>query len=72
MPHRRCGEGIDLLRANGVGELVLAGGVERPTVASLRPDWRAAKFFAKVGYRALGDDGLLSAVIKELELEGST
>ena len=34
------------------------------------PDWRAAKFFARVGYRALGDDGLLSAVVKELEREG--
>ena len=34
------------------------------------PDWRAAKFFAKVGYRALGDDGLLSAIVKELEREG--
>jgi DUF1009 family protein len=39
-------------------------------VFSLRPDWRAAKFFARIGYRALGDDGLLSAVIKELEAEG--
>ncbi len=36
----------------------------------MRPDWRAAKFFAQVGYRALGDDGLLSAVVKELEREG--
>src|SRR5205823_10901008 len=33
-------------------------------------DWRAAKFFARVGYRALGDDGLLSAIVKELEREG--
>ena len=51
-------------------ELVLAGGVRRPSLASLRPDWRAAKFFARVGYRALGDDGLLSAVVKEFEREG--
>jgi DUF1009 family protein len=36
----------------------------------LRPDWRAARFFAKIGWRALGDDGLLRAVIKELESEG--
>ena len=41
-----------------------------PSLAALRPDWRAAKFFARVGYRALGDDGLLSAVIAELEREG--
>jgi hypothetical protein len=75
VPHAWCrigaaATGIDLLHANGVYELVLAGGVRRPSVASLRPDWRAAKFFARIGLRALGDDGLLSAVIKELEREG--
>jgi DUF1009 family protein len=75
VPHAWCrlggaASGLDLLRANGVGELVLAGGVRRPSLAALRPDWRAAKFLARVGYRALGDDGLLSAVVKELEREG--
>ena len=33
----------------------------------LRPDWRTAKFFARIGYRALGDDGLLKSIIRELE-----
>ena len=51
-------------------ELVLAGGIRRPSLAALRPDWRAAKLFARIGYRAMGDDGLLSAVVKELEQEG--
>jgi DUF1009 family protein len=36
----------------------------------LRPDWRAAKLFARIGYRAIGDDGLLSAIVSELEKEG--
>src|SRR5258708_29116653 len=75
VPHAWCriggaATGLDLLRAHAVGELVLAGGVRRPSLLALRPDWRAAKFFARVGYRALGDDGLLSAVVKELEREG--
>lgn len=65
-----AGEGFRLLREAGVDELVFAGGIRRPTVMSLRPDWRAAKFFARIGYRALGDNGLLSAVIGELESEG--
>ncbi len=69
-PIGAAGHGLALLRENGVGELVLAGGVRRPSLASLRPDWRAAKFLARVGYRALGDDGLLSAVVAELEREG--
>lgn len=74
-PHAWCrigefAKGFDLLRANRVGELVLAGGVKRLSASSWRPDWRAAKFLARLGLRALGDDGLLSAVIKELEREG--
>ena len=75
VPHAWCrigalAEGMRLLRDAGVTDLVLAGGVRRPSLASIRPDWRAAKFFAKVGYRMLGDDGLLSALVKELEGEG--
>ena len=62
--------GLALLRENNVTELVLAGGVRRPSLVMLRPDWRAAKLFARIGYRALGDDGLLSAVVGELEREG--
>jgi len=67
-----AGTGIKLLKQQGVVELVMAGSLKRPSLASLRPDWRAAKLYAKVGLRALGDDGLLSAVIKELEAEGFT
>jgi DUF1009 family protein len=75
VPHEWCrigaaGKALGLLREHGVSDLVLAGGVRRPTLSAIRPDWRAAKFFAKVGYRMLGDDGLLSAIVKELELEG--
>jgi DUF1009 family protein len=62
-----AGEGLRILRENGVEELVMAGGVRRPSVLQLRPDWRTAKFFARIGYRALGDDGLLRSVIRELE-----
>jgi DUF1009 family protein len=62
-----AGEGLRILRENGVEELVMAGGVKRPSVLQLRPDWRTAKFFARIGYRALGDDGLMKAIIHELE-----
>jgi DUF1009 family protein len=75
VPHAWCRMGaaakaLGLLRDNGVTDLVLAGGIRRPTLSTLRPDWRATRFFAKVGYRMLGDDGLFSAVAKELEIEG--
>jgi UDP-2,3-diacylglucosamine hydrolase len=75
VPHAWCrigaaANGLALLRENNVSELVLAGGIRRPSLVALRPDWRAAKLFARIGYRALGDDGLLSAVVSELEREG--
>src|SRR5437899_12924438 len=75
VPHAWCrigaaAAGLALLRENNVTELVLAGGIRRPSLLSLRPDRRAAKLFARIGYRALGDDGLLSAIVAELELEG--
>jgi UDP-2,3-diacylglucosamine hydrolase len=75
VPHAWCrlgaaATGLALLRENRVTELVLAGGIRRPSLAALRPDWRAAKLFARIGYRAWGDDGLLSAVVEELEGEG--
>lgn len=75
VPHAWCrlgaaARGLALLRENDVSELVLAGGIQRPSLAALRPDWRAARLFARLGYRALGDDSLLSAVVGELEQEG--
>lgn len=65
-----AGTGIRILKDNGVEELVMAGPVRRPSMAELRPDMRTARFFAKVGLKALGDDGLLRAVLRELETEG--
>ena len=75
VPHAWCrlgaaASGLDLLREHGVSDLVLAGAIRRPSLAALRPDWRAARFFARIGARAWGDDGLLSAIVKELEQEG--
>ena len=63
-------DGFAALRAANVAEVVFAGPVRRPSLASLMPDLRAAKFLARVGVRALGDDGLLSALVKEFESEG--
>lgn len=65
-----AGQGFRLLHQHDVRQVVMAGPVRRPSFSDLRPDWRAAKLFAKVGLRALGDDGLLRAVIKEFEAEG--
>jgi hypothetical protein len=67
------GGGLKLLRENGVEELVLAGGVRRPALRELRPDWRAIRFSLKIGLHMLGhwgDDALFRTVIEVLESEG--
>lgn len=58
---------LDAARREGVEELVLVGKIPRPSVMELMRDARSAKFMAKVGTRMLGDNNILSAVVKELE-----
>lgn len=59
-----------LCRERGIREIVLAGRIRRPSWTELWPDARTLRFLAKVGRRALGDDGLLRAVVREIEAEG--
>lgn len=64
------GAGIERMREQGVREVVLAGSVTRPALSELVPDARTLRFLARVAFRALGDDGLLRAILGELESEG--
>ncbi|MBM3525463.1 MAG: LpxI family protein [Alphaproteobacteria bacterium] len=54
----------------GVHEVCLIGAMRRPSAAELRPDLRGLRLLASAGMRAFGDDGLLGAVIREIEAEG--
>ncbi len=65
-----AGKAFAILKEQGVQELVMAGRVRRPSLLDLRPDMRVMKFFAKLGRKGIGDDGLLRAVIDEVESEG--
>ncbi|HLF58892.1 MAG TPA: UDP-2,3-diacylglucosamine diphosphatase LpxI [Alphaproteobacteria bacterium] len=58
------------LREVAAEEVVLAGAVRRPSLGALRPDLRTARFLARLVSAALGDDGLLSAVVREFEEAG--
>ena len=62
-----AGDAIELLHGAGVEDVIMAGAIRRPTLAALRPDLRGARLFAKLGVAMLGDDKLLSAVVRELE-----
>ncbi|HCI45781.1 MAG TPA: DUF1009 domain-containing protein [Rhodospirillaceae bacterium] len=61
---------IGSLRKAGVQDVVMAGRVKRPGLRELKPDFKALAILTKASIRGLGDDGLLSAVRKEIEAEG--
>ncbi len=65
-----AGQIINTLHAHHIRDLVMIGALKRPSLSELRPDTRTAKFFARIGLKALGDDGLLTAVKNELQREG--
>lgn len=60
------------LRAQDCRHVVLAGGADRPRLSTLKMDRGALKLYRAAGFRALGDDGLLSAVSRGFESEGFT
>ena len=64
------GTALDLLRRNDVEDVVMVGRVRRPPLSALRPDWKGTQLLARIGLRAAGDDGLLRAIVRELEREG--
>lgn len=75
-PHARVrlgaiGESLHYLHEAGAKELVMAGQLKRPSLATLRPDGTGAKLLARLGKSFFsGDNSLLSAVVDYLEEEG--
>lgn len=65
-----AGRAVKYFKENGVEEIVMIGPVRRPSLFQLRPDWWTAKFLVRIGFRALGDDNLLTSVIHYIEAEG--
>ena len=57
-------------RENSVQDLVFVGAIQRPSLKHLTMDKTAAKWIAKIGIKAFGDDGLLSGILSLLEKEG--
>lgn len=67
------GKAINTLKQEKVKEVVMAGRVQRPRLANLRPDLKATKLLARLGSNLLkGDDELLRTIIRFLEDEGFT
>lgn len=66
----QAGSGFKKFAEEKVEEVVMIGTIKRPSFSDLVPDWKTAAFMAKVGMKALGDDGILRALVKEIEADG--
>ncbi|MCQ2740740.1 MAG: UDP-2,3-diacylglucosamine diphosphatase LpxI [Alphaproteobacteria bacterium] len=66
----QAGTGFKYFKEEKVQDVVMIGTIRRPSFFDLVPDLRTTAFFAKVGAKALGDDGLLRAVVSEIEKDG--
>ena len=66
----QIGKGAKLFKKAGVKDVVFIGSVRRPSVAEVRPDWKTFLVLLRVGFRLMGDDGLLKIVLGETEKLG--
>ena len=66
----QAGSGFKRLKDEQVQDVVMIGTIKRPSFKELVPDLRTTAFFAKIGMKSLGDDGILRAVVKEFEHDG--
>lgn len=65
------GQAIDILHRASIDDVVMIGGIRRPSFRDLKLDFRGMQLLAKLGLKAArGDDRLLSLIIRELEGEG--
>jgi hypothetical protein len=58
------------LSENNVCEIVLAGGIKRPSLNEMIPDWEGTKLLAKLAIKKMSDDNLFRAVLSEIESRG--
>jgi hypothetical protein len=66
----QAGTGFKYFAEQQVQDVVMIGTIRRPGILDLVPDLRTTAFFAKVGAKALGDDGILRAIVSEIEGDG--
>ena len=64
------GKIIKAFKQNNVFNIVLAGGIKRPALKELIPDWEGTKLLAKLAMKKMSDDNMFRVVIDEIELRG--
>ncbi len=66
----KAGKVIKFFKKHDVKDLVLIGGIKRPSLRELKPDLRGAKILSRIGLSPMGDNTLLSLLKRELESDG--
>ena len=67
----RVGEALKFFHDNGVKELVMTGGIKKPSLSSVKPDAVGAKMIAKLmKAKIFGDNNIFTTVIKFMESKG--
>jgi DUF1009 family protein len=67
----QVGRMVATLRSTGADAMVIAGGVRRPDLWKLRPDWGFFRSLPQIlGMMAGGDDSVLSRVVRFFEAKG--
>ena len=64
------GATLTRFRDEGVSDVVMAGPMRRPAFSELSLDTRSVVALARAGTKVMGDDGLLSVIIGEIERDG--
>lgn len=75
IPHQwirigQAGTGFKRFVQEQVKDVVMIGTIRRPGFKDLIPDMRTTAFFARLGLKSIGDDGILRALVREIESEG--
>jgi len=65
-----AGKILKTMAKNDVHDIVLAGGIKRPSFKEMIPDWEGAKLMAKLAIKKMSDDNLFRAAMDEIERHG--
>ena len=65
-----AGKILKTFKEHNVHNIVLAGGIKRPSFKELIPDWEGMKIAAKLALKKMSDDNLFRAVMDEIESRG--
>ena len=62
-----AGHIIQTLKSHNIKDVVLIGGIRRPSLTELKPDLKGAEIIARIGFKSRGDNDALTLLKEEFE-----